>query len=744
MRRSTFVLLASILSGCGTGTETKVTVTDAGASSDAGLDTGGAPPLPTDPDDAFCTGSLGGPAAVGTPSVAVALSRVHATARFFGIVASPKDADAALVRALDAGLGGEATVLAYAREFPDVCAARVETRALSPSRVERVGRLAFVVPGTGDVTVPDDADGIVLDFRDLPATADLPDALRAAVSASFDAAIPGVRSRVRKNEGLPDEAFTATNLYSGTVVAKDGTAIPAGASRARKVVVVVDERMASATAEIAAWLRILGKASLVGASVPTALAESTWSPVGGLGLHVRTRDLLDPSGARWPDLVPADAGPSSSRDELVRVVDALAEPTPIVASEAARRKIAAVKSFAPYAGTREVTLASARADLLVVHGTTRLFFPYFDVVGDVIDARLDEVLALLPTSGEVPRAVLRDALRRFGEALHDGHNFVVDPFPASQGSLPIVLEDAAGRAVVRRSGVDALRPGDTIVSVGGVPMDAWLARELPRTSAATDGYRFDLATRYFRSNDFAGPTVFELRSPDGAVRSVTVSPSSNATAIAFGIEPTNRANGFLADLGAPKVYYASLSDRKGVDPSKDVEAAVAGNATAMILDMRGYPGSAAWGAMGRFLSADAWSPWFRVPVRTGPDDLRVDESRNPVPAAAAGATWTGPLVWIVGPRTVSAAETLSTTMVDAKRPTHVVGQTSAGTNGNITGVQLPSGFKFTFTGMEVLHADRSRYHGVGIVPDVPVAIDPVAYAAGRDPELEAAIRSLAP
>jgi C-terminal processing protease CtpA/Prc len=54
------------------------------------------------------------------------------------------------------------------------------------------------------------------------------------------------------------------------------------------------------------------------------------------------------------------------------------------------------------------------------------------------------------------------------------------------------------------------------------------------------------------------------------------------------------------------------------------------------------------------------------------------------------------------------------------RPTAVVGRQSAGTNGNITGLMLPTGLGFSFTGLEVLFPDSSRFHGVGIVPDVLV------------------------
>jgi C-terminal processing protease CtpA/Prc len=88
---------------------------------------------------------------------------------------------------------------------------------------------------------------------------------------------------------------------------------------------------------------------------------------------------------------------------------------------------------------------------------------------------------------------------------------------------------------------------------------------------------------------------------------------------------------------------------------------------------------------------------------------------------------------------VSAAENFATMLVDTSRVT-VVGRQSAGTNGNITGVQLPGAF--AFTGMEVVHTDGSTFHGIGILPDVEVAPEAGDLRDGRDTTLEAAIAVL--
>jgi C-terminal processing protease CtpA/Prc len=105
--------------------------------------------------------------------------------------------------------------------------------------------------------------------------------------------------------------------------------------------------------------------------------------------------------------------------------------------------------------------------------------------------------------------------------------------------------------------------------------------------------------------------------------------------------------------------------------------------------------------------------------------------------------WRRPIVLLTGPHAVSAAENFMQMLVGAHRLTAIVGeQRSAGTNGNITGVQLPGGFAFSYTGMRVLNPDGSRHHGVGIVPDVDTSLSAADLRDGVDRDLLAAIAVL--
>jgi hypothetical protein len=77
----------------------------------------------------------------------------------------------------------------------------------------------------------------------------------------------------------------------------------------------------------------------------------------------------------------------------------------------------------------------------------------------------------------------------------------------------------------------------------------------------------------------------------------------------------------------------------------------------------------------------------------------------------------------------------SVMVVGAPRLSAVVGRESAGTNGSMTALTLPGGFGFSFTGMEVRNPDGSRFHGVGIRPDIEVPVDARDLANGIDRDL---------
>ncbi|NUO50371.1 MAG: peptidase S41 [Polyangiaceae bacterium] len=702
---------------------------------------GGAPAcqneaVPQPPSSAVCERMPGGPA--GARSNAVDLSATHDLVRFFSPVEGVDAADQALV----AGLASEAALASgdlsdYASALPGVLCARAAASGalLGPASVEVTGGVAWIVPGTGAVTIGAEATAAVIDLRDLPDDPDLRTALEAAVAPALVNPIARPSHRVREHDGLVDEVFSPQNAYSQRVVTVEQPAIPASGSTELAIGLLTGPVMPPEAAELAIALRAAGRAFIIGEDVRADVAESQWQGVGSGGAYVRTRELrLGP--AEVPDVITADRR-STAPECVAAEVMAAGSPQPFAGGQAERAGIEALETFGIIQPSGE-SLPEAQAALIVAHAAARRFFAYFAVVGDTIDARLDETLGDLEEP--LDRAAFRNALRRFGEALHDGHNFVFNMGSSSVvGYMPVMLEDIDGEPVVRRSLAIGVEVGDTIVGFDGMPIADFYALELPRTSAASPGYQFNIASRELLS--LAGPVMLDLRDPDGATRTITFQPQPGADYNALGSASSTRAAGYLDDLGAPSLYYVNI-DGGILSSEADFAAAMveAQGATGMVVDMRGYPGVNHYNVVRRLQLAAYSSPVFLVTRHTGPDAETVQgDSYDYTPQNP----FAGPIVLLVAHHTVSAAENFSTMLVDAERVT-VIGRNSAATNGNITGVNVPGAFAFTFTGMDVRHADArmSVFHGEGIRPDAETVLTAADFKGGVDPELQEAIAVL--
>lgn len=692
---------------------------------------------PAKAEDSWCAHVAGGPS--GRRAIAVDLSAAHGDARFFGALDKYSTADQALAQSLSPnGPIGESNASSYAEVLGCACFLAASDTPIGRVSVRMVGSVAVVTPGTGSLTLPGGTAAVAIDLRDLPAADGLASALRAAVAPALAATVAGPYRSIRKHYGLTDEVFTPRNAFANTVKEIEDKGLTGTGSKKYPLAVLTGRVMAPEAVEFAGLLRIARLAWIIGSDMPAAVAESRWHGVGKSGLAVRVADLKQ-SGKRWPDTIPADTVTSDPISELGSL-PTRGTPPPMAWGSASRT---AIQKTTPFQDVQPLTtgLGQARAALITAHAAARLFFPYFADVGDRIDGRLLETLSRAEKMTSFPRGDVRNLLRRFGEALSDGHNFVYDMDPASgaTGCFPVVVDRLSDVPVIRRSAAQGVNPGDTITSIGGLSAKAWLAREYRRTSAATTGYRFDVAVREFLG--ISQPIDFGLLGVDGSARTVTVTPYPWSVSEQLGYAPSMRPAGWMSDYGASDVYYMNLDGGVLYQTADfDSQLRAASVARGLILDMRGYPGISHYAMAQKIIPARFSSPIFRVPVLTSPTTRAIDESSFPMDPVA-DPSYAGPVVLLVGPATVSAAENFSIMLVDAKRVT-VVGRQSAGTNGNITGVQLPGGFTLSFTGMEILHIDHSRFHGIGMLPKVTVKPIPSDYAERFDRDLQAAVKVL--
>jgi C-terminal processing protease CtpA/Prc len=122
----------------------------------------------------------------------------------------------------------------------------------------------------------------------------------------------------------------------------------------------------------------------------------------------------------------------------------------------------------------------------------------------------------------------------------------------------------------------------------------------------------------------------------------------------------------------------------------------------------------------------------------GPDRQDLSYAKSGWPVKPKSPRFKSKVVFIVEPFVVSFGETYMG-IIEHYKLAEIVGQTTAGCNGNVNFISLPGGFRVMWTGMKVLKHDGSQHHLIGIQPTVPVKRTIKAVREGRDQYLEKAI-----
>lgn len=685
----------------------------------------------------WCEAVRGGPA--GEAALEVGFSRAVASVRLFGIAADPGGVDAQLVDALEDDRVGRAALQRFADALPEQrCVVAAGPGEVGSVEVEQVGDVAVVRPGTGTVVLPSGVQGVVVDLRALPATPEADQALRRAVAAAVASDVDLGSTSVRRFAGWPHQWASGSVYQVSSRFEPDG--IVASGTVDLPLAFVLGDQVSPGAASVVGMMRAEGRAWVWGFDLHTRVGESSWHAVGdGVGLAAVTVPRTRGLNHRLPEVVPADDDRLWSED-LIAALPALDGPQPL----SAELPSVTVEEWDPFAYDPGLdnSLASRQALLLVAHGLLDRFYPYFEVVGRDVDTALIEELARVRDLDSDDRVGMTHSLGRLMHAIHDGHGFFGDhgaPLVAD-GYVGIRGDRVAGELLVRHSASPDLVPGDVITGVDGTPVGAWYDAVTARHSAASEGYLWNLATREL--NRVLGERLLEVRGPGGDVRTVRTEGVSEEAFSALPMAGTLRPSGLLTDLDATNVFFLNMS-RAVTSSDAQVRATLdelaASGATDLIVDMREYPGVNHYDVVQAILDGPYTSPRFLFPTWSGPEAYMLQESVYEF--NGRGRAWSGPITLLVSNHSVSAAENFSL-LLTQRADTVVVGQQSASTNGNITGAFLPGRYYLMFTGMEIRTPADEVFHGVGIVPDLPVVPEAAAVAEGRDPELEAALEML--
>ena len=386
---------------------------------------------------------------------------------------------------------------------------------------------------------------------------------------------------------------------------------------------------------------------------------------------------------------------------------------------------ASATSLVRYSGNDRTTRL---ADVALAWNIFEHFYPYFDVVKTDWRAELRTALSGAATDRDETEFVR--TLRRLVAKLQDGHGNVLDPSESVEFTYPVFFGWIEDRLVITAvaAGAEGLRPGDVVLKVDGHSSSQALAEAEEISAGATPQWRRYVAMdRLLNQNS---EMMLEVQTQAGETKSVKLKRNLEFDKIKE-VRPPK-----ITEL-KPRIFYLDL-DRIKDDDFRPLLPQLE-KARGIIFDLRGYPRVSPV-VISHLIDKPVESARWMVPIIKEPDHANmVDYNTDgrwrlePIPPRL-----TAKVAFLTDGRAISYAESLLG-IIEAYKLADIVGEPTAGTNGDINPFTLPGNYKVIWTGMKVLKNDGSRHHGVGIQPTVLVHRTIRGVAEGRDEQLERAL-----
>ena len=367
-------------------------------------------------------------------------------------------------------------------------------------------------------------------------------------------------------------------------------------------------------------------------------------------------------------------------------------------------------------------------DIVIAWNVFQHFYPYFDVVGTDWDKLLTEIWH--KTLSDQTEAEFYLTLRYLVAQLRDGHGGVYHQMSRQEAGFPFKVDWIEDQVVITASeDKEEFGVGEIIVSVDNIPAEEILLEQEKYISGSPQWKRVNALRRFNYRKKGTKATLVIRRAKETLLveaerthsdpRSITEPRLSDVEEIESGIFYVNLDR---AEMPRIKGRMKELAKAKGV-----------------IFDLRGYP-KGNHEVIGHLLTRpDTSTAWMRIPHVTEPDQENLAGFResgwNMQPLKP---TIEGKVVFLTDGRAISYAESFMG-FIEHYKLAEIVGQPTAGTNGNINIFELPGGFRVIWTGMKVVKHDGSQHHLIGIQPTVPLQRTLRGVREGRDEFVEKAL-----
>lgn len=376
----------------------------------------------------------------------------------------------------------------------------------------------------------------------------------------------------------------------------------------------------------------------------------------------------------------------------------------------------------------ESSLSFRLGNIINTHNVFQHFFPYFDVLNLDWENELENALIRSFKDSSLKDHLI--TLRKLTSSLKDGH-ISINSSGVKEGiyTPPFFWEWIGDKLIISDVWQEDLNleKGDEIIKINGIDSTKYFEEIESMISAGTVGW-----LRY-KSEELS------LLGEQGS--KITIETINQTIEVTRNQEPYSHSKSFnpytKIDEG---IHYINLSllDMETFNyllPQLE-------KSTGLIFDLRGYPNSNGEIINHLMKIGDTTEAWMYIPKIVYPDRQK--------PKSYLTANWKGffepalpylgdkKVVVLTDGKAISYAESLMGFVKGYKLAT-IVGQPTAGANGNFNTFNLPGEIEISWTGMKIVKHDGSQLFGKGILPDVYVQKTVQGIKEGRDEFLEKAI-----
>ncbi|MEO8515087.1 MAG: S41 family peptidase [Ignavibacteria bacterium] len=377
------------------------------------------------------------------------------------------------------------------------------------------------------------------------------------------------------------------------------------------------------------------------------------------------------------------------------------------------------------------------ADICIAWNIFQHFYPYFDIVKTDWLAVLPDYLA--KAYKDMDEYEFHNVLRELVAQLKDGHGGVYFDKDNKYSYPGIILDEAEGKIVIARildSNITEIAPGDEIYEIDNVPIEEKIESLSRFISYATPQWKFSRLNFELLRGSKDSEVELTIERSDGSTKKVSLKRRSDALGQTSRDWYAEKRPRDIEDIKDGIIYVNLDKASIGLIDSNMTKIA---EAKGVVFDLRGYPNSN-HDILRHLTDTPIRSAYFHITDVIYPD-------RNNSAEIDTSSRWLmepllprikGKVIFLVNGNAISYAESVIG-IVEAYKLGTIIGQPTAGTNGNVNPFNLPGGYNVTWTGMNVVKHDGSPHHGIGIIPDILVNRTVKGIREGRDEYLEKAI-----